>query len=930
MSLTAEEFEKLRDASTEFLADADFNIPEIEEVLGDVFGSYHTRTSGPRAAVAQEWAAYFSALQGYERESRDEPSLPRPVMPSAPNSAVMSEDAMDIVSDASEDKPAPLAKRKAGGPPRKDAAQREKERQLRRSNGNEHGKPRHRGGAQFDELSARLVIESSEGGKIAYYCIGCDHRLTNNAKSRLYPHAVRKCPGKKVETLFPEDYKAAKEALMSMAPSSVVEGAAAAPRLRTTVRKVDDPSEGRVPGPQTTMLDHVRPVKLTASQQARVDFYLLRMVICCALAWALVDNGFFVDFCKSLNSSYHVPSRSDFFSPRIAAEVEKLMAALFTHLTALTHLTMSFDGWSSRFHDEIYTVHVTTALRSSFLVDGLVLTGQSVCAELLCTKLGEVLAKYSARRFSLIVSDTTGNVKKTRRLVCLEFPWIFNCGDPCHQLNLLAKDLILGSKRRKKVSPLADVVGIVAGITSFFSHSNYGQYWLREELKGEEDKRGVEAAGGTRFSTFSTNAKSVARCLPAMMRAYEKKKLKFETAAAKKNVERYLKENMDNLRLKQNLKVVNALLTPIDRGLKTLEGLTTTLSDVFMVYIRIAVGFTNVFAANDELLRDHHQQVYSIFDYRFNILMTESTPDMFLVAYFLDPVYYPDGALRLSLPDRRSFSKETASPLFHRILQAAVSILEGEQARHESGGEEQVPVLCREMIAYAYREPPFDRECKSKTKRLPWFEDIKGDPRALLISMIGVKVHSVSPSEMTDERTASRMTAINTAKRNKLTGYHIIEMAQLQQHWTYGLAAPETKHTARLDLPEALPASGNVSYLPTPRLDDLLNPATDADFTADAARMEEQLFNPADPYDLKSLSDGEDDEDDDEEEEEPMVIRGAPRLAIEDLVNLTNPRLLARYEGKKLTPSVPDTTQTPAVVARKWVPTKLSLATAKW
>ncbi|KAF7327065.1 hypothetical protein MKEN_00281800 [Mycena kentingensis (nom. inval.)] len=898
MALSEEEWELLRSASDSFLTDPNFNTIEISEVLEEVFGPYSERSTGPLAPAAKIWTTYFSALEGYEHERRDDPSLvapvARPFMPDAPTDAVMSEsladNAMDI--DASEPQaqvPAPAAQtEKRPKVCKSDKKVREAEREKRRKNGNQLERQAYSTGAQFDELAARLVIESWENGKWVYYCICCDKSRTNNAaQSRAYPHAVRDCP--KLPNRFPEEFKAAKEGLLKKGTlSSVLEGTAEPAPVRTRTRKVDDPNEGRIA--QTSIHDHLRPVKLTPPQQARIDYCLLRMFICCALAWTLVDNGFFVDFCKALCPSYPVPSRSDFFSPKIAGEVTKVMEALYVHLTTLWHLTLSFDGWSSRLHDEIYTVHITTALRSSFLVDGLVLTGQSVTAELLCSKLGEVILRYSAQRFSLIVSDTTGNVKKTRVLVCKEYPWIFNCGDPCHQLNLLAKDLIQGSKRRAKISPLAGVISIVSGLTSYFSHSNYGQFWLREELKSEEDKRGIETAGATRFSSFSTNAKSVARCLPAMMRAYQKGKLKFETAAAKKNVEKYLKVDMANLTLQQNLKVVNALLTPIDRGLKTLEGQKTTLSDVFMVYIGIGMGFAHVFSSGDELIAEYQQATYNIFDYRFNILMTESTPDIFLFAYFLDPVYSRDNALRLNLPERRSFSKATAPPLYLRILKTAISVLQGEQARLKEGTKEeqlqQLKDLSYQMAAFAYKEPPFDRECTDMALRLPYFESLEGDPRATVIAPLGIKVNSVSPSEMCDERTASRMTAMNTAKRNKLTGQHIIQMAQLQQHWTYGLEAPKTTHTARLALPDALPTTGKPTYLPTPRLDDLLNPATDADMATDAARFEESLFNAPDPYHLESLSD--DDEDDDAPAVKPMepeIMRGAPRLGIENLVN---------------------------------------------
>lgn len=65
--------------------------------------------------------------------------------------------------------------------------------------------------------------------------------------------------------------------------------------------------------------------------------------------------------------------------------------------------------------------------------------------------------RLSAQAFSMIVSDTTGNVKKCRRLICKLWGWILNCPDPAHQLNLMMKDLIVGSKKFPAIEPFKAV-----------------------------------------------------------------------------------------------------------------------------------------------------------------------------------------------------------------------------------------------------------------------------------------------------------------------------------------------------------------------------------------------------------------------------------------------------------------------------------------
>lgn len=156
------------------------------------------------------------------------------------------------------------------------------------------------------------------------------------------------------------------------------------------------------------------------------------------------------------------------------------MGKVFSFLIGMFHLTLSFDGWSSKGHDEIYTVHITTPSRRSFLVDGLVLTGLSTTGDMIfeclskvrtclyllpaltlywggLLKYSQVIIYYTARAFSAVVSDTTKNVKKTRRLICEQWPWILNIPDPCHQLNLMAKDVMLGSKKYPKIHAFSQV-----------------------------------------------------------------------------------------------------------------------------------------------------------------------------------------------------------------------------------------------------------------------------------------------------------------------------------------------------------------------------------------------------------------------------------------------------------------------------------------
>ena len=87
---------------------------------------------------------------------------------------------------------------------------------------------------------------------------------------------------------------------------------------------------------------------------------------------------------------FSVPDRSHFFPIHLALKAAAAAAKLVVYLVGMAHLTLSFDGWSSKGHDEIYTLSITTHARRSFLADGLVLTGISCSGETLFNYLSAV------------------------------------------------------------------------------------------------------------------------------------------------------------------------------------------------------------------------------------------------------------------------------------------------------------------------------------------------------------------------------------------------------------------------------------------------------------------------------------------------------------------------------------------------------------
>lgn len=89
---------------------------------------------------------------------------------------------------------------------------------------------------------------------------------------------------------------------------NIVNGVAKAEPVRgvNKKRKIEATDEGRVPASfsssrqQSTIEENWGESKITPKRQANIDFYLLRFIVCCFVAFSLLDSGFFIDFVLAL------------------------------------------------------------------------------------------------------------------------------------------------------------------------------------------------------------------------------------------------------------------------------------------------------------------------------------------------------------------------------------------------------------------------------------------------------------------------------------------------------------------------------------------------------------------------------------------------------------------------------------------------------
>ena len=202
------------------------------------------------------------------------------------------------------------------------------------------------------------------------------------------------------------------------------------------------------------------------------------------------------------------------------------------------------------------------------------------------------------------------------------------------------------------------------------------------------------------------------------------------TCSQAKPLHKYIETRAESYKFLSDLHNINLLITPIACGLKTLEGQNTTCSDVFNIWIGIAVSYKNVFAdASKSCLYYFQRQVwtlklasviyqwcsetFAVYNHQFSNFLKDSMQDMFLLAYLLDPSkpcisveyyetdncikVYHHGALRSNLSPSSEFCKAKCSPLFLQLIISARLMLGHEQARVQKGSESDGAILVQQL-----------------------------------------------------------------------------------------------------------------------------------------------------------------------------------------------------------------------------------------
>ncbi|KAG6379979.1 hypothetical protein JVT61DRAFT_10553 [Boletus reticuloceps] len=287
---------------------------------------------------------------------------------------------------------------------------------------------------------------------------------------------------------------------------------------------------------------------------------------------------------------------------------------------------------------------------------------------------------------------------------------------------------------------------------------------------------------------------------------------------------------MGRMALEFDLAKLNGCIGPFAKAIECLEAVHATPDHVTMYWLGITAQLDHVFKHNSLRLDPSTiDDIRAIMNARFDELIENSPNDLYITAFFLNPEYrdapiYATGSLNpLDIPPiviathkGSNVGPSIKSPkdiILKRVGLSLQRMLKAgygdayDEGKHKNPAvvmRERNPLLANihprhalkdlrtQIRAYVNGIDPFNCKLRSTDTTCDWWVALQQDE---LANALAIKIFSVLPTSMNDERTMSTITWLNSAKRNRQEISTLRDHIQIRQWYRYNpqLKSPRLK-----------------------------------------------------------------------------------------------------------------------------------------
>ncbi|KZV79764.1 hypothetical protein EXIGLDRAFT_846239 [Exidia glandulosa HHB12029] len=627
--------------------------------------------------------------------------------------------------------------------------------------------PVHKRGRPHDVLYRRLTIlcrakSETTATRPRYRCAapGCEQNWAGRRQgSRILNHVINECK--------------------CVAPDAKRDAIAAASGKSLSVRATAASSSARVP---STAANPVTPPFQSFSRAAleakrdKVHHAVLDLFTAALLPPAVADRDEWKALFAVLDSKIEPVSSTTITDIQLVHESAHALQSSIDELRSSTNLTLTMDGGGTRAQHSIYTGHVTTpARRRSHLIAGVEDSGASHTGEWVKQVALDIINTVGSHRFAAFVTDSAGNVKLGRKLISQAFPTIISLDDQPHGLNNTIKEIC-------KLPYFKQVIARSRKLLTYFKHSSYAVYHLKAHWIDFGVRRGLERIGNTRFGSIGRSGASILRNIEPVKKIVRADDLLTNDKKRSAGFA-FLRNPAFAGTYELELRQLVAILTPLNKSLKCLESSRSTLADVYLFWLAAMATLSDIFT-------DHNDELHM-------------PPDVIddIPALFLHPAYINSSLLRkrninpFAGPSRaagRSTSRpdddlRQAFPYYVEVgkflgAQLKIHIQANQPSTVFLGfatAQDVASAFQRQFIVYTRQQAPFD---VSGSDPYRYWRKLVQNEDAKVLAFLGVKLFSILPNSMPEERTMSLITHMNGPLRAAMKPATIVNFARVKQH----------------------------------------------------------------------------------------------------------------------------------------------------
>ncbi|KAF8176825.1 ribonuclease H-like domain-containing protein [Mycena galopus ATCC 62051] len=448
------------------------------------------------------------------------------------------------------------------------------------------------------------------------------------------------------------------------------------------------------------------------------------------------------------------------------------------------NVTISYDGGTTKGHQSIYTVHVTTAERATHLIKGDKASGFSHTGEHIKKVLMEVIKEIGEDRFTAIGSDSTGNTSWARDGVVDDIPTMLIVPDPCHHLSNTVGDIT-------RLPYFANALTKMCTTISHFSHSSYSTTDLKALRVSQHINHGLEKVGKTRFGTIywciiNTDRDKDTKAAPG-----------------------WFKQILIYQQFELELKQLVTILEPLARAIKCLEGLEVTVGDVWKFYVAVTAVLRDLFTENilsfSQSLQD---DICSIVNRRFDEMIHGPSGALYLAGFYLDPEHVKSPLLFRTTTNQLNTTRNPLSvpgtsasnvtdkdlrdsmPAYTKVGLFLLTVLPKELRagrKHPafvaySSGNQILDAFKVPFESYTRQCPPFSARSTVWSQPIQYWTAMSQQPEASILALLAIKIFSILPNSMAEERTVSRFTHNDSVDQASQDASTIVNLTKIYQH----------------------------------------------------------------------------------------------------------------------------------------------------